>query len=122
MKPLRSVCRSVGKRIGKREAETAAHIPSDPEYARRYEILRSIPGIGPVNAAMLCCWMPGLGHIEHRQAASLLGVAPFAKNSGMSSGARHICGGRRRPHNAMYMAATSAARHNPDMNAVHDRL
>ena len=43
---------------------------------------------------MLCRWMPELGHIEHRHAASLLGVVPVAKDSGKSFGARHIRGGR----------------------------
>ena len=66
--------------------------------------------------------MPELGSIGNRQAASLLGVAPFDKDSGKSRGARHIAGGRRRPRNGMYMAATSAAVHNPDMKVISDRL
>ena len=66
--------------------------------------------------------MPELGSIGHREAASLPGVARFNKDSGKCVGARHIRGGRRRPRNGLYMAATSAARDNPDMEAVFDRL
>ena len=38
-------------------------IASDPDTDRRYRILTSIPGVGPVSAATLCCWMPELGSI-----------------------------------------------------------
>ena len=121
-KHLRKVGATTDKRIADLDAAILAHIQSDPEWARRYGILLSIPGIGPVNAAQLLCWMPELGSIQNRQAASLLGVAPFDKDSGKSRGARHIAGGRRRPRDGMYMAATCAAVHNPDMKIVSDRL
>ena len=110
------------KGIADLDAAIQELIESEPDYAERYLILLSIPGIGPVNAAALLCWMPELGHIENRQAAALLGVAPFARDSGQSKGARHIRGGRRRPRDLMYMAAQTAMRHNPEMKALHDRL
>ena len=97
-------------------------IASDPGADRRYRILISIPGVGPVSAAALCCWMPELGSIGNRQAAALLGVAPFARDSGRRHGTRHIRGGRRRPRNVLYMAALSAAMHNPDLQRVFQRL
>ncbi len=97
-------------------------ITSDPDTDRRYRILTSIPGIGPVSAAALCCWMPELGSIGNRQAAALLGVAPFARESGLQKGSRRIRGGRRRPRNVLYMAALTAMRHNPDLQRVFLRL
>ncbi len=97
-------------------------IASDPDTDRRYRILLSIPGVGPVSAATLCCWMPELGQLGNRQAAALLGVAPFARDSGHHRGARHIRGGRRRPRNVLYMAAMSAATHNPDLQRLFLRL
>ena len=97
-------------------------IASDPDTERRYRILTSIPGIGPVSAATLCCWMPELGQIGNRQAAALLGVAPFARDSGRQRGTRHIRGGRRRPRNVLYMAALSASTHNPDLQRLFRRL
>ncbi len=50
---------------------------------------------------------------QRRQAAALIGVAPMANDSG--HGARHIRGGRRRPRDLLFMAATSAARFNADL-------
>ena len=104
------------------EASIKAHILSDPDMAPRYRILRSVPAIGPVNAAMLCCQMPELGSIGNRQAASLIGVAPFSRDSGKAQGARHIRGGRQRPRDTLYMAAMSAIRWNPEMKALYERL
>ena len=57
-----------------------------------------------------------------RQAAALIGVAPFANDSGQHRGARHIRGGRRRPRDVLYMAATSAARCNRELQIVFERL
>ena len=54
-KHLRNVGATTDKRIADLDAAILAHIQSDPEWARRYGILLSIPGIGPVNAAQLLC-------------------------------------------------------------------
>ena len=97
------------------ETAIKAVIASDPEQAERYGILTSIPGVGPVTAAALLCWMPELGSLDHRQAAALIGVAPFADDSGQRHGARHVRGGRRRPRDLLFMAATTAAHHNEDL-------
>ena len=120
--PLREVQASAKQRIARLDRSIAALVQSDEDWARRYAILLSIPGIGPVNAAMLLCWMPELGALRGRQAASLLGVAPFAADSGKSRGARHIRGGRRRPRTGLYRAARTAAVRNPDLKLVFDRL
>lgn len=97
-------------------------IADDAEYARRDRILRSIPGIGPITAAILCAEMPELGTLGRRQAASLIGVAPFPDDSGKRAGLRYIKGGRASPRTVMFMAATSAVRYNRDMNLFYDRL
>ncbi len=104
------------------DAAIEAVITRDPDQALRYSILTSIPGVGPVTAAALLCWMPELGGLDRRQAASLIGVAPVADDSGQHHGARHIRGGRRRPRDLLFMAATSAARFNADLRIVFERL
>ena len=80
-------------------------IAANGEQAERFRILTSIPGVGVVTAAALLCWMPELGSLGRRQAAALIGVAPFANDSGQHRGARHIRGGRRRPRDVLFMAA-----------------
>ncbi len=109
-------------RIEGLNAEIKAVIARDPEQAEKYGILISIPGIGPVTAAALLCWMPELGSLDRRQAAALIGVAPMANDSGQHHGARHIRGGRRRPRDLLFMAATAATRFNADLARVFERL
>jgi transposase len=92
------------------------------ELARRVRILRSIPGIGPVNAATLCAGLNELGHIDGKQVAALAGLAPFASDSGPKHGHRRIRGGRPHLRRALYMAALSAIRFNPDLKRFHANL
>jgi transposase len=69
-------------------------VMSDPAGARRLAILMSIPAIGEVTAMTLLAEMPELGDLNDKQAASLVGVAPVARDSGTFRGKRHIRGGR----------------------------
>ncbi len=110
----RATMAGLDDRIAGLDAAIKAVITSDPDQAERYRILTSIPGVGPVTAAALLCWMPELGSLDHRQAAALIGVAPMADDSGQHHGARHIRGGRRRPRDLLFLAATSAACCNGD--------
>ena len=112
----------LNREIRKLDAAMRAVIADDPEYARRDRILRSIPGIGPISAAILCAEMPELGTLGRRQVASLLGVAPFPDDSGKRTGQRYIKGGRATPRTVLFMAATTAIRYNRDMKQVYDRL
>ncbi len=81
-----------------------------------------MPGCGPVCAAGLCADMPQLGTLQRRQAAALLGVAPYDNQSGASDGQRRIRGGRRYPRNLLYMAAVSAIRCHAACQALYQRL
>ena len=118
----RATVAGLDDRIAALDAAIEAVIARDPDQALRYSILTSIPGVGPVTAAGLLCWMPELGSLDRRQAASLIGVAPVADDSGEHHGARHIRGGRRRPRDLLFMAATTAARFNADLKIVFERL
>lgn len=97
-------------------------IDGSDDHAQAYAILTSVTGIGPITAAALIAWMPELGTISNRQAAALLGVAPYARDSGTSSGSRHVRAGRRRPRDVVYMAALTAMNWNPDMRTFAERL
>ncbi len=108
--------------IGALERRIGGTVSGSPEFADSHRILTSVPGIGPVTAAAPGAWMAELGTIGNRQAASLPGVAPFARDSGTLKGGRHIGGGRRRPRDVACMAALSASRCSPDMRELYQRL
>ena len=95
---------------------------SERKYGQTLRSKKMPLSVGAVTAAALLCWMPELGSLGRRQAAALIGVAPFANDSGQHRGARHIRGGRRRPRDVLFMAATSAARFNRDLRIVFERL
>jgi transposase len=103
-------------------ARLIAALRADPARKARYQLLMSLPGIGQVVAASLLIRMPELGAMEHGQAASLIGVAPHARESGQHKGKRFIAGGRPRPRRMLYIAALSAKRYDPGFNAFTTRL
>lgn len=98
------------------------HIESDSSLRARRDILVSITGIADVTAAMLISDMPELGSCDHRQIASLAGLAPMTQESGTWRGRSSIRGGRHEVRQALYMPALVAMRRNPDLKAVYTRL
>jgi transposase len=66
--------------------------------------------------------MPELGALEAGQAASLVGLAPIARQSGRWTGRAFIRGGRAGLRQALYMPARAAARFNPDLKAKYVHL
>ena len=66
--------------------------------------------------------MPELGSLEGKQAASLAGLAPVARQSGRWARRAFIAGGRANVRQALYMPALVAARFNKDLKAKYDQL
>src|SRR4030095_4292157 len=89
----------------------------------REDLLRSVPGVGPVVARTLIAELPELGQLDRRQLAALVGVAPFNRDSGQwRGGPGTIWGGRASVRAALYMAGLVATRHNPILRAFYARL
>lgn len=112
----------IDRQIAALNGQIETLMDSDETLDTRRRLLRSIPGIGPVAAATLIAEMPELGGLDAKQAASLAGLAPFARDSGAREGKRFIRGGRATVRNVLYMAALAAARACPEMKAFADRL
>jgi transposase len=105
--------------LDERLVEIAA---ADAALAHRYQLLTSMPGVGAVLACTLIALLPELGSLSRKQIAALVGVAPYAFESGKLKGARCIWGGRAKVRRVLYMAAMSASNWNPTLKAFHDRL
>ena len=105
--------------LDKRLADMVA---ADAALAQRYELLISMPGVGPVLACTLVALLPELGQMSRKQVAALVGVAPYDFESGKLKGMRCIWGGRAPIRRVLYMAALIASRCNPALKVFHDRL
>lgn len=110
---INAVIRTLEKQIELIEAESASVIAEHARLQRVYEILTSVPGVGPVTAAVLMGDMPELGTLSRQAAAALAGLAPYNNDSGAHKGKRHIRGGRAQVRTVLYMATLTAARCNP---------
>lgn len=103
-------------------AAIQAHLRSHAALQTKAARLQQLQGVGPVLAATLLAYLPELGHLEDRQIAALVGVAPHPEDSGTTSKQRHVRGGRAEVRLVLYMAAVSAAHHNPVLAAFYQRL
>lgn len=97
-------------------------LQGDESLNGRAQILRSIPGIGPVLTAALIGQMPELGTVGEKQIAALAGVAPINHDSGKYAGKRRIRGGRTWLRHLLYQAALVASNHNPVLKIFAKRL
>ena len=97
-------------------------VASDAALVQRYRLLSSMPGVGPMLACTLIALLPELGRMSRKQVAALVGVAPYAFESGTLKGRRCIWGGRAHVRQVLYMAAMSASNWNPAFKIFHDRL
>lgn len=85
-------------------------------------IIASVPGVGPVTTATLCCELPELGQISRSKIAKLVGVAPMAKQSGDADGKRRTRGGRGIVRRTLYMATLVATKSNPVIKRFYLKL
>lgn len=116
------VLKTFAKLIRGLEARIDALLAEDAERAELLELLQTVPGVGPGVARTLAIDLPELGNLGRREIASLVGVAPFARDSGTFRGKRRIRGGRASVRTILYLAAMTASRFNPTMAAVYERL
>ena len=108
--------------IDKLDIDLTAGLRSSPAWRAKDELLQSLKGVGPITSGMLLVALPELGHLDRREIASLVGVAPFNRDSGKMRGRRAIYGGRGRIRTLLYMAATSAIRWNPVIRTFYEQL
>jgi transposase len=108
--------------IGKVDKDISSFIKKSPLWREKENLLRSVKGIGPVNASMLLARLPELGHLNRKKIGALVGLAPFNRDSGKFKGRRRIFGGRADVRAVLYMAALTAIRHNTVIKAFYERL
>jgi len=114
--------KALDEQIARLEEKADEIIAASRECREKDRLLRSVPSVGQKTARVLLAEMPELGRIGNRQAASLVGLAPYNHQSGNHDGRGRPQGGRGMVRSALYMAALSATRFNPDIKAFYTRL
>lgn len=104
------------------EDDLDAAVRASPAWRADEDLLRSVPGVGPVVARTLLAELPELGRLTRRQVAGLVGLAPHNRDSGRHRGARHVQGGRAEVRKALYQASLVAVRFNPVLQPFYGRL
>ncbi|WP_076925934.1 IS110 family transposase [Pseudoalteromonas sp. EB27] len=119
---IKPILTALKNQIEKVDLKLQKLIKECDEYKVKNDIIQSVPGVGNVVAFNLLSDMPELGCVNNKEAASLVGVAPFNRESGAYQGKRMIRGGRPKIRTAMYMAMMSAIQCNPKFKAIYHRL
>jgi transposase len=104
------------------EREIGGVIEKSPAWRAREELLVSAPGVGPATARTLIAELPELGTLGAKRIASLVGVVPWPRDSGIFRGQRKISGGRASVRCSVYMATFVAIRCNPVIRAHYQAL
>jgi len=104
------------------DGELLELVKREPAWRERDELLRSVPGVGPVLSTTLMAELPELGRLSSKRLASLVGVAPINRDSGTRRGHRSVWGGRAEVRGVLYMATVAAVRFNPALKGMYERL
>lgn len=97
-------------------------IESNAELTKRVKAMTSIKGVGITTAYTILAYLPELETLSRGQLISLAGLAPFDRESGKTKKKAFIHGGRAKVRKCLYMAAQSAATHNPVIKAYVSNL
>jgi len=108
-----------------REIEAAIHalLAANAPLLRNFELLRSIPGIGDVTAAVILAEMPNIAEFTPKGLAAFAGLSPQEDSSGKRKthlGVSRI--GNAALRSALFLCALTARRHNPRLTDFVARM
>jgi transposase len=110
------------QQITELEREIESRVVEARELDERAQRLEQVPGVGRIVSLSLLLHLPELGALNRKEVAALVGLAPFARDSGGSRGRRAIWGGRAEARSMLFMAANTAVRWNAPLRAFYERL
>lgn len=125
-KPLQksnfAIINALEKELAKIEDETDKFIRNSPIWCEKQNLLETVPGIGKNISAMLITQLNELGSLDRKQICALVGVAPYARQSGSKDGKRIIFGGRGHVRSMLYMGVICAIKHNSVIAKFYSKL
>ena len=121
-KELQAHIRWLERRIAGLDTDLEHAIRTSPVWRAQEDLLRSVPGIGPIVARPLLAQLPELGTLAPKPLAALVGVAPLNRDSGLFRGRRKVGGGRAAVRAVLDMGTLAAVRFNPVLRPFYQRL
>lgn len=122
LKAIDAVLKTLDKQIDSVEQSIRRLIDSDDDFRNLDQLLRTVPGVGPVLSSTLAAELGELGDTDRQRIGALVGVAPFNQDSGKFQGKRSIRGGRTAVRGVLYMATVAGIRFNPVLKRFAERL
>jgi transposase len=122
LRSIEKVIAFLKKQIDDLEERMDRMVADSETFKAKDDILQSVIGIGPQVSRTLLVHLPELGQGSRQAIAALVGLAPFADDSGTSRHVRHIRGGRSKVRVALYHAAVVAIRYCANMKAFYASL
>jgi len=121
-KSIARLVKALEKEINAVDEEIDGMLRGSPLWREKEDLLKSAPGVGNVVTRTLLAELPELGTLDRRRIASLVGYAPFTRQSGQWRGKSSIAGGRSHVRSILFMAALAAKRRDPGLKAFYERL
>ena len=110
--------------IANLDSQIATHGQQNQKQSEKVDSACSVPGIGKILAYKLLAFVPELDHenLTLNELAAMVGIAPYCRDSGKTTGKRFIRGGRKIPRDALYIAAITGFRKIPLVKNLRERL
>ena len=108
--------------ISKMEKEYQEALQGSSRLAQQAALYRTVPGVGPLTAATLVAFLPELGRWDSKSLTSLVGLAPWSRDSGRKRGQRAIRGGRGVVRKALYLCACSVIQVEGELRHFYQNL
>ena len=93
------------------DREITRRVGQSPHWQQRKQLLRTVPGVGPILSLTLLADLPELGTLDKKAIAALVGLAPLAHDSDRRHGPQVLLGrARPRAHRPLYAHRRGPAR------------
>jgi transposase len=121
-KSIARLIAALEKELAELDSEIDDAVRGSPAWREKEDLLASVPGVGQKTARTLIAELSELGSLDRKTVASLVGLAPYTRQSGRCKGKSMIGGGRKTVRSALFIAAMVACRYNPVLKPFYERL
>ena len=121
-KSIRRNIRWLDREIERLEEEYKELLKRNASLSETIELYQTVPGVGHLTAATLVAYLPELGRWDGKSFASLVGLAPWSRDSGKSEAIGPYEAGRGTVRQALYICAWAVLRLDGDLRDFYRRL